>query len=52
MILTKELQILGDIITTDCLLATRDKILKVSYWETSNTRKKLQGYMGLITYLS
>ena len=52
MILPKELHILGHIIMSDGLSATPDKVLKVSSWQTPNTRKKLQGFMGMVKYLS
>ena len=52
MILPEELHILGHIITSDGLSAAPDKVLTVSSWQTPNTRKKLQGFMGMVNYLS
>ena len=52
MILPKELHILGHIITSDGLSAAPANVLKVSSWQTLNTRKKLKGFMGMINYLS
>ena len=52
MILPEELHILGHIITSDGLSAAPDKVLKVSSCQTPNTRKKLQGFMGMVNYLS
>ena len=51
IILPDELHNLGHIITSDGLSAAPDKVLKVSSWQTPNTRKKLQGlWAWLITY--
>ena len=52
MIFPEELHILGHIITSDGLSAAPDKVLKVSSWQTPNTRKMLQGFMGMVNYLS
>ena len=51
MILAEKLHILGHIITSDGLSAAPDKVLKVSFWQTPNTPKKLQGCMGMVNYL-
>ena len=52
MILPEELHILGHIITSDGLSAAPNKVLKVSSWQTPNTRKKLQGFVDMVNYLS
>ena len=52
MILSEEVYIVGHIIMSDGLSAASDKVLKVSSCGTSNTRKTLQGFMGIVNYLS
>ena len=52
MILPEELQILGHTITSEGLSAEPEKVLNVNSWQTPNNRKKLQGFMGLVNYLS
>ena len=52
MILPDTLSILGHTITSKGLSAEPQKILKVGNWSTPTKRKELQGFMGIVNYLS
>ena len=52
MILPKELMILGHTMISDGIIAEPEKVLDVSNWKTPKNRKKLQGFMGMVNYLS
>ena len=52
MILLEVLKILGHTITSDGLSAGPDKILQVNNWPTSKRKKELQGFIGMVNYLS
>ena len=52
MILHEVLDILGHTITSQGLSAEPAKVLDVKSWPTPNNRKKLQGFMGMVNYLS
>ena len=52
MMLPDALSILGHTITSQGLFAEPQKILKVNNWSTPTKRKELQGFMGMVNYLS
>ena len=52
MILPDALSILEYTITPQGLSAEHQKILKVDNWPTPTKRKELQGFMGMVNYLS
>ena len=52
MILPDALSILGHTITSQGLSAEPQKILKVDHWSTPTKRKELQGFIGMVNYLS
>ena len=52
MILPEALEILGHTITSEGLSAAPDKILQVNNWPTPKRRKELQGFIGMVNYLS
>ena len=52
IILPDALSILGHTIMSQGLSAEPQKILKVDKWSTPTKRKELQGFMGMVNYLS
>ena len=52
MTLPDALSIQGHTITSQGLSAEPQKILKVDNWSTPTKRKELQGFMGMVNYLS
>ena len=52
MILPDALSILGHTLTSQGLSAGPQRILKVDNWSTPTKRKELQGFMGMVNYLS
>ena len=52
MILPDTLSILGHTITSQGLSGEPQKILKVDNWATPTKGKELQGFMGMVNYLS
>ena len=52
MILPDALSILGHTISSQALFVEPQKILKVDNWSTLTKRTELQGFMGIVNYLS
>ena len=52
MILPDELVCLGHSISNEGIIAAPEKILNIQNWPTPERRKQLQGFIGLVNYLS
>ena len=50
--LPERISILGHVLTTNGFIAAPEKLLKVQNWAIPHTRKQLQGFMGMVNYLS
>src|SRR5258705_4176979 len=50
--LPDSIKVLGHVLTKDGIVAAPEKLLKVKNWETPQTRKELQAFMGMVNYLS
>ena len=52
MVIPDALSILGHTITSQDLSSEPQEILEVDNWSTPTKRKELQGFMGMVNYLS
>src|SRR5258705_1271714 len=50
--LPDRISVLGHVLTTNGIIAAPEKLLKVQNWAIPQTRKQLQGFMGMVNYLS
>ena len=50
--LPDSIKVLEHVLMKDGIVAAPEKLLKVKNWETPKTRKELQGFMGMVNYLS
>lgn len=50
--LPEKISVLGRVLTASGIIAAPEKLHKVKNWEIPQTRKQLQGFMGMVNYLS
>ena len=52
LFLPDSIKVLGHVLIKDRIVVAPEKLLKVKNWETPKIRKELQGFMGMVNYLS